>query len=66
MKKSHQISRRNFMGTTAMAAAAGPMVVKSTVFGANDRITFAGIGMGGQGRGDLGGFLGFKELQVLA
>jgi predicted dehydrogenase len=33
---------------------------------ANDRIGFAGIGMGGQGRGDLGGFLGFPQIQTVA
>ncbi len=32
----------------------------------SERITFAGIGMGGQGRGDLGGFLGFPQIQTLA
>jgi predicted dehydrogenase len=42
------------------------MIVKSRVFGANDRFTLAGIGMGGRGRGDLRAALGFKELQVIA
>ena len=42
------------------------MFVPSRAFGANDRITFAGIGMGGRGRSDLGSFLGFSEIQVLA
>lgn len=36
------------------------------VFGANDQITMGCIGMGGQGRGDMGGFLGFPEVRVLA
>ena len=69
MSKKKRITRRGFLKTAAAAGvvgAVGPTIVKAQVFGANDRITFAGIGMGGQGRGDLGGFLGFKELQVLA
>lgn len=43
-----------------------PLVASARVFGANDRITMGAIGMGGQGRGDLNGFLGFPEVRVLA
>lgn len=43
-----------------------PLVVSSRVFGANDRITLAGIGMGGRGRSDLRAFLGFDEIQAVA
>jgi predicted dehydrogenase len=50
----------------AVAVAAVPMFVNSKAFGANDRITMGCIGMGGRGRGDMGGFLGFKNVQVLA
>jgi len=50
----------------AAVAAAIPMFVNSSAFGANDRITMGCIGMGGQGRGDMGGFLGFKQVQVVA
>jgi hypothetical protein len=42
------------------------MVIDSRAFGANDQFTMGCIGMGGQGRGDTRGFLGFKELRVLA
>ena len=58
-------SRRRFLKTAA-ATVAAPMIVPSRVFGANERITMGGIGMGGRGRGNLNGFLGFSELQVLA
>jgi len=40
--------------------------MSARAFGANDRIVMAGIGMGGQGRGDLGGFLEFKDVHVAA
>ena len=53
------------MKTSAVAAAV-PMFVSSTAFGANDRIVMGCIGMGGQGRGDMGGFMGFKQVQVVA
>jgi hypothetical protein len=67
MKKSSTgISRRSFLAQTMTAAAAAPMFIEARVFGANDRIVMAGIGIGGQGRGDLGGFLGFNEVQVVA
>ncbi|MFP4057355.1 MAG: Gfo/Idh/MocA family protein [Candidatus Brocadiia bacterium] len=60
-----RIGRRAFLRRAA-AAAAAPMVIGSRAFGANDRITMGGIGMGGRGRGVLRGFVGFKELDVLA
>jgi hypothetical protein len=58
--------RRNFLARSSGAAIAAPMIVKSSVFGANDRINLAGIGMGNQGRGDLGAAIGFKEIQCVA
>ena len=60
-----RLSRRRFL-TRSAAGVAAPMVVSSRVFGANDRITMGAIGMGGRGRGDLGGFLNFNEIQVTA
>jgi len=51
---------------TAAAAAAIPMFVNSKAFGANDRITMGCIGMGGRGRGVMGGFLGHKNVQVVS
>jgi hypothetical protein len=41
------------------------MLISARAFGANSRFTLAGIGMGGQGRGDLGACLGFSEVQVV-
>jgi predicted dehydrogenase len=45
-------SRRVFLGSSA-ATAFGFMFVPSRVFGANDRLRFAGIGIGGKGSGDI-------------
>ena len=63
------ISRRRFIKSGSLAATgaiASPLIVPSKVFGANDRITFAGIGMGGRGTGVLRGFVRFQEIQTLA
>lgn len=49
---SKTYSRRTFVGSSA-AAAFGFLFVPSRVFGANDRLRFAGIGIGGKGSGDI-------------
>jgi len=69
--KPTRLTRRRFLKTAA-ATASVPYVITSTALGAEDRppaserIVMAGIGMGGRGRGDLGAFLGQKEVQVVA
>ena len=65
------ISRRRFLKAGA-AAAAAPYVITSDALGADgrppasERITMGFVGMGGQGTGDMRGFLGFKQVQGLA
>jgi hypothetical protein len=69
MTSQHPLSRRGFLSKTAKLAAGSialPTVVSARVFGANNRITMGFIGMGGQGRGDMGGFMGFNSVQVVA
>jgi predicted dehydrogenase len=66
MKVPRTLSRRSFMRKSLAAGALAPMIVSSRVFGANDRIALAGIGMGSQGRGDLRGLMGFDEIQAVA
>ena len=52
-------SRRNFVkGLGVTAAALNFQVVPSRVFGANDRITLAGIGTSGKGASDISGSAG--------
>ncbi|HCZ05100.1 MAG TPA: oxidoreductase [Verrucomicrobiales bacterium] len=46
------VSRRSFIGTAAASAFTFNFFPKR-VFGANDRIAFAGIGVGGKGSGDI-------------
>ena len=60
------LTRRAFLARTAAALATAPLVLPARGFGANERIVMGCIGLGGQGRGDMGGFLGFQEVQVVA
>ena len=60
MKKN----RRSFLKTSA-ASLTAPLIIPSSAWGANDRITMGFIGMGKQSRGLLGNFLG-QNTQVLA
>ena len=54
-RSTHQFSRRKFITTTTTAAAAAFafQFVPSRVFGANERLGFAGIGVGGKGGSDI-------------
>jgi predicted dehydrogenase len=59
------LSRRQFLGAAALA----PLVVTSPVRGKeapSERITLGFIGVGTMGRGHLGSFLNFPEVEVLA
>ncbi len=70
MNTKHHFSRRSFLKSTTLAAAAAPFILPSGIWGAavkpNDRITLGFIGMGTQNRGLMGGFLGRKETQTVA
>ncbi|MHC4655519.1 MAG: Gfo/Idh/MocA family protein [Planctomycetota bacterium] len=66
MTKHRNITRRDFLQKGAAAALAAPLFINSRVFGANDRIVMGCVGMGGQGRGDMGGFMGFGDVRVVA
>ena len=61
-------SRRNFLNTTA-AAAAIPTILPSSVFGAeapSNRVTIGCVGVGRMGRGDLGAIMRVNGVQVLS
>jgi predicted dehydrogenase len=69
MSIKNQVTRRDFLRATAVAASAPfllPSHVWSAEVGPNDRIVMGCIGLGTQGRGLLGGWLGSKEVQVVA
>jgi hypothetical protein len=66
-----QTSRRQFL-KTAGSAFAVPYLITSSALGAggrapaSERIVMATIGCGGQGTGDMEGFLGFPQVQMVA
>ena len=65
---NNQLTRRDFV-KTAGAVCAAPMIVPSSVFGANapsNRINVAAIGCGNQSRADLPGMLRQADAQVVA
>ena len=65
-------TRREVLKTAAGAAAAAPYVLTSTALGAegrppaSDRIVMGCIGLGGRGSGNMRGFLGHSEVQMVA
>jgi predicted dehydrogenase len=67
--KRTSLSRRQFVKTAAIAAV-GPFILPSHIWSAeikpNDRLNLGSIGLGTQGKGLLGGFLGKKETQTVA
>jgi predicted dehydrogenase len=75
MKTSKQTSRRQFIRSSAIAAAAvvaAPYVIPANVLagpnrtGANDRISIAGIGVGRQGGAVVKHAAKFKEVRITA
>ncbi|MEA3225381.1 MAG: Gfo/Idh/MocA family oxidoreductase [Planctomycetota bacterium] len=72
MDEEKLMNRRSFLrGTVAAAGAtvALPTLVPATVFGArapSNRIVMGAIGVGSQGTGDMRGFLGKSEVQMVA
>ena len=67
----NKTSRRNFLKTTAAAAATAaalPTIVPSSVFGAaapSNRVTIGCVGVGRMGRGDLGAIMRVPGVHVL-
>ena len=70
-KKTHTITRRQFLKGSAVAATGClvPTIVPASVFGADapsNRITIGFVGVGRMGMGDLQELLGHKEAQIVA
>jgi predicted dehydrogenase len=69
-RTSPSISRRRFLRASAALGATGPFILPSHVWSASTppsaRLTIGSIGIGTQGRGLMGGFLGRKDTQVVA
>ncbi len=63
-----QISRRDFLKSSAAAAAAVslPTIIPATAFGANDKVTLGCVGLGIQGMGNMQTFRGNTDVKVVA
>ena len=71
MKKTYSITRRRFLKSSVVAATGflAPRIIPASVFGADapsNRITLGCIGVGRQGIGDMRGFMGLRQAQVIA
>ena len=66
MKEPENESRRSFLKKSVVAAAAMtmPTYVPAGVFGANDRINAAVLGVNGRGRSIIGGFMDIDNVEV--
>lgn len=72
--EQNKTTRRHFLKTAGAtsAAIAVPTIIPSSALGKDgavppsERIVMAGIGIGNQGRNDLGGFMGQKGVQYVA
>ncbi len=70
MSQATRFTRRDFVKTTAAATVAGaiaaPMIIPSSAWGANDRITLGFIGVGKQNGMHLNRMSGGRDTQVVA
>ena len=75
MHKKQPITRRRFLQKTAVAAGSAlslPAIIPASARGAggavapSNRIVMGAIGVGSMGQGDLRGFLGKREVQMVA
>ncbi len=60
------MSRRKFLGTTATAAVVAGTMTKGKVFGANERIRVACVGIRGRGGSHIEAFANHPESEVVA
>lgn len=61
-----ECSRRKFLGTSAAAVIAAGMTTQGRVFGANDRIRVAHIGIHGQGGSHMGDIMQQRDAEIVA
>ncbi|TFG98849.1 MAG: gfo/Idh/MocA family oxidoreductase, partial [Calditrichales bacterium] len=63
------ISRRRFLkstsGALAAASIAGPMIIPQHVFGANDRVRVAVLGVNGRGKNHIEGYMNLPNVEVV-
>lgn len=60
------VTRREFLGTSAVAVLAAGTFSRSTVFGANDRIRMGVVGINGRGEAHIGAFTDLPDSELVA
>ncbi len=67
MKENKKVSRRSFIQKSAGAAAllSMPTLMPSNVFGANDKIRIAVLGVNGRGTSHISGFMNLPDVEVV-
>ncbi|MHC4177710.1 MAG: Gfo/Idh/MocA family protein, partial [Planctomycetota bacterium] len=72
MSITKRTTRRDFLGGMAAASFAAPWIIPTSALGADGstppggRIVMGSIGVGGRGRGVMGGLMGHSEVQMVA
>ena len=66
MREKIQVSRRSFLRKSAGAAAllSMPAIIPANVFGANDKIRLAVLGVNGRGTDHIAGFMKLPDVEV--
>ena len=66
MSEENQVSRRDFIKNSAVAATAMaiPSIIPSSAFGANDRVRVAVLGVNGRGQNHISGFNNLANAEV--
>jgi predicted dehydrogenase len=67
MKEKKNLSRRSFIQTTAVGTAAAftvPTIIPRSVFGANDKVRVAVLGVNGRGKNHMEGFSKLQDVEV--
>jgi predicted dehydrogenase len=69
MKEKKSVSRRSFIRTSAVGAAAAfaaPTIIPSSAFGSNAKVTVAVLGVNGRGTSHIEGFSRLPDVEVVA
>jgi predicted dehydrogenase len=69
MKEKKSVSRRSFIRTSAVGAAAAfaaPTIIPSSAFGSNAKVTIAVLGVNGRGQSHIDGFSRLPDVEVVA
>ncbi len=66
MKEKNKVSRRSFIQKSAGAAAllSMPTIIPASVFGANDKVRLAVLGVNGRGTNHIEGYMKLPDVEV--